>query len=508
MAEAAQAQGTDLTKGIAEADLAEGAMTVGDVNGSAVLVARSGGEVFAIDATCSHYGGPLGEGLLVDGAVRCPWHHACFSLRSGEALRAPAFAPVATWRVERRDGRIFVREKAQPAARKADANPGAPQRFVIVGGGGAGFAAAEMLRREGYGGELIMLSADADPPCDRPNLSKDYLAGNAPEDWIPLRDAAFYADNRIDLRLGTRVSGLDPSARRVTLASGETIDFSKLLLATGAEPVRLTVPGADLPHVLTLRSLADCRAIIARAQRGRRAVIVGASFIGLEAAAALRKREVEVHVVAPDARPMQRSLGEKMGDFIRALHERNGVAFHLGRTAAAIEERRVRLDNGETLDADFVIVGIGVRPRLELAEKAGLALDRGVLVDEYLRSSAPDIYAAGDIARWPDPYSGERLRIEHWVVAERQGQTAARNMLGANERYALAPFFWSQHYDATIDYVGHAADWERIAMDGDPAAYDVALRFEKGGRALAVATIFRGRQSLEVEAAMEAGRSP
>ena len=205
---------------------------------------------------------------------------------------------------------------------------------------------------------------------------------------------------------------------------------------------------------------------------------------------------------------MERALGAAIGDFIRALHERNGVVFHLGRAVAAIDQRHVRLDDGASLDADFVLVGIGVRPRLGLAEAAGLAIDRGVLVDEYLRASAPDIYAAGDIARWPDAYSGERLRIEHWVVAERQGQTAARNMLGAEERYALPPFFWTQHYDAAIDYVGHATDWERIAVDGDPAAYDVALRYEKAGRALAVATIFRGRQSLEAEAAMENGRSP
>lgn len=508
MSDAEQAHGPDLTKGVPETDLADGAMLTGEVDGEAVLLARRGDEVFAIGATCSHYGGPLGEGLMVDGTVRCPWHHACFSLRTGEALRAPALAPVASWRVERSDGRIFVREKAQPEPRAARATSGAPQRIVIVGGGAAGFAAAEMLRREDYGGEVVMLSADADPPYDRPNLSKDYLAGSAPEEWIPLRDAAFYADKNIDLRLGVRATELDPAARRVTLASGETIGFSKLLLATGAEPIRLAVPGADLPHVLTLRSLVDCRAVIARAERGRRAVVVGASFIGLEAAAALRKREVEVHVVAPEARPMERTLGQAMGDFIRTLHERNGVVFHLGRTAAAIDERRVRLDDGASIDADFVVFGVGVRLRLELAEKAGLAIDRGVLVDEHLRTSAPDIYAAGDIARWPDPYSGERLRIEHWVVAERQGQTAARNMLGSGERYALPPFFWSQHYDATIDYVGHAVEWERIAVDGDPAAYDVALRYEKGGRALAFATIFRGRQSLEAEAAMEQGRSP
>ena len=510
MSEEKQAHGLDLIKGVAEADLADGEMLVGDVGGEAVLLARRGEDVFAIGAACTHYSGPLGEGLLVDDTVRCPWHHACVSLRTGEALRAPALAPGSCWRVERRAGRIVVREKAPAADGAAPVKrttQSVPRSIVIVGGGAAGFAAAEMLRRKAYDGEIVMLSADADAPYDRPNLSKDYLAGSAPEEWVPLRGAAFYADNRIDLRLGARVTALEPAPRRVILADGQAIGFSKLLLATGAEPVRLSIPGAELPHVLTLRSLADCRAIIARAERGRPVVVIGASFIGLEAAAALRQRGMEVHVVGPEARPLERTLGPAMGDFIRALHEQHGVAFHLGRTPAAIEDKRVRLDDGATLDADLVIVGIGVRPRLELAEKAGLKIDRGVLVDEYLRTSAADIYAAGDIARWPDPYSGELLRVEHWVVAERQGQTAARNMLGAGERYAAPPFFWTQHYDVSIDYVGHAVGWDRIAVDGDPAAHDVAMHFEKQGRAEAVATIFRGLVSLKAEAAMEQGRS-
>ncbi|HET7593871.1 MAG TPA: FAD-dependent oxidoreductase, partial [Stellaceae bacterium] len=456
--------GPDLKAGIAAGELADGAMLLGHADGEAVLLARRGREIFAIGATCTHYSGPLAEGLMVGDTVRCPWHHACFSLRTGVALAGPAFNPVSCWRVEESGGRILVRDKVAAAERRMPAKPRptekAPQNIVIIGGGAAGYAAADMLRREGFAGAVTMLSADDAPPYDRPNLSKDYLAGTAPEDWIPLRPPEFYSDNRIELVLNAEVTEIDTAARRVTLANGRSHPFDKLLIATGAEPVRLTVPGAELPHVQTLRSLSDSRALIERAKASRRAVVIGASFIGLEVAAALRNRGLEIHVVAPEKRPMERVLGPQMGDHVRSLHEQHGVIFHLGRTAKAVDAERVTLDDGATVEADLVVVGIGVRPRIALAERAGLAVERGVLVNEYLETSVPGIFAAGDIASWPDSYSGERLRIEHWVVAERQGQAAARNMLGRGERYTWPPFFWSQHYDVSIDYVGHATQWD------------------------------------------------
>jgi len=512
MTDAPQPAGPDLRMGIAEQDLADGSMVVGQVGKTPVLIARRGAEVFAIDATCTHYGGPLGEGLMVGETVRCPWHHACFSLRSGEALAAPALSPLRCWRVERENGRLLVRERAPSATHgqtpAAGSSAGPAERVVILGGGAAGFACAEMLRREGFGGGVTVISADESAPYDRPNVSKDYLAGTAPEEWMPLRPPEFYTSHNIDLRLRSDATAIDVAGHRVVLASGEAVAYTKLLIATGAEPVRLEVRGGDLPHVRTLRSLADSRAIIADAKPGSRAVIVGASFIGLEAAAALRQRQLEVHVVAPESRPMERVLGPAMGDFIRSLHESHGVVFHLARTVAAIDAQTVQLSDGTRIEADLVVAGIGVRPRVGLAEKAGLALDRGVLVDEYLETSVRGVFAAGDIARWPDAYSGERLRIEHWVVAERQGQCAARNILGRRERFAAVPFFWSQHYEVRIDYVGHAERWDNIEQHGEPSAQDVALRFRSGGRTLAVATISRGRESLQAELAMQQGRSP
>jgi NADPH-dependent 2,4-dienoyl-CoA reductase/sulfur reductase-like enzyme/nitrite reductase/ring-hydroxylating ferredoxin subunit len=494
--------GPDLTQGVGSADLVDGRL-LGHVGDEEVLLVQSGAELFAIGAHCTHYHGPLAEGIVTDGSVRCPWHHACFDLKSGEAERAPALSPIDCWKVEQRDGRIFVREKREPKPQRLPASKDLPSRIVIVGGGAAGFAAAEMLRRRGFAGSIVMLSNDAAAPVDRPNLSKDYLAGSAPEDWLPLRPDAFYSESGIDLRLNTDIVGIDAKARKVSVADGKTFTYDRLLLATGAEPVRLPIPGADPSRLHTLRTLADCRAIIAAAGNARRALVIGASFIGLEVAASLRTRGIEVVVVAPEARPMERVLGPQLGDFIRALHEEHGVVFRLQDTVAAIDGGRATLKSGGTVDADLVVVGVGVRPRLALAEQAGLAIDRGVAVNQFLETSAPGIYAAGDIARWPDPHSGAAIRVEHWVVAERQGQTVALNMLGQNQPFDAVPFFWSQHYDVPINYVGHAEQWDEIAVDGDIGAKDCLLRYKRQGRVLAVASIFRDVASLQAELDME-----
>jgi NADPH-dependent 2,4-dienoyl-CoA reductase/sulfur reductase-like enzyme len=374
---------------------------------------------------------------------------------------------------------------------------------VIVGGGAAGFAAAEMLRRRKYGGEIVMFSSDDAPPVDRPSLSKDYLAGSAPEEWVPLCPDSFYADNAIDLRLRSAVVGLNVGTREIALADGELVPFDRLLLATGAEPVRPSIPGAKQSDVLVLRSLGDCRAIIERAKESRRALVLGASFIGLEVAASLRSRNIEVHVVAPEQRPMERVLGPEFGEFIRALHEEHGVVFHLRTTASAIDGEQVRLSDGSVIEADLIVAGVGVRPRVALAESAGLRVDRGVVVDAYLETMASGIFAAGDVARWPDSRSGDSIRVEHWVVAERQGQTAALSMLGDREKFSAAPFFWSQHYDIPINYVGHAERWDELRVEGSIAGKDCLARLKRGGRTLAVASIYRDVQSLEAEVGLE-----
>lgn len=496
--------GPDLALGIPLATLEGRKSLSGHVGGEPVLLARVGNDILAVDGACTHYSGPLGDGIVVGDTVRCPWHHACFSLRTGEALQAPAFDPLGCWKVEQRDGKVHVTEKLpRKAAPATEREAGTlPQRIVIIGGGAAGFAAAEMLRRRNYAGSLTMLSADSDAPYDRPNLSKDYLAGSAEEAWIPLRSQKYYAKKGIDLQLQTTATRIDTGARMVFTTNGSSLPFDRLLIATGAEPVRLPIPGADGDHVFVLRSLADSRAIIERAQKAKRAVVIGAGFIGLETAAALRERGIEVHVVAPDARPLEKVLGPDLGDFIRSLHEKHGVIFHLKTSVTRIEPGSVTLENGEEIAADLVIVGVGVRPRIALAKEAGLATDRGILVNECLETSAAGIFAAGDAAQWRDVATGETRHVEHWVVAQRHGQVVAENMLGAPQPFRSVPFFWSAHYDVSIRYVGYARGWDAIEIDGSIEKHDCAVGFKKDGKIIAIATIGRDIQALDCEVAM------
>ena len=495
-------EGPDFEKGCETEKLRDGEMLLGHAFGEPVLVARRGEELFAIGATCTHYGGPLAKGLMVDCTVRCPWHHARFDLRTGEAIAAPALNNVACYSIEERGDRFFVTGKFD---KKVEHKPkSSPTSVVIIGAGAAGGAAAEMLRREGYEGAVTLIGGDESLPYDRPNLSKDYLAGNAPEEWIPLRPPEFYGEHKIDALTNTTVTSIDPKTKQVTLSDGRSLGYGALLLATGADPVHLKIPGAELPHVCYLRTLADSRRIIEKAKNAKRAVVIGSSFIGLEVAWSLRERKLAVAVVGRDSVPLAKVLGTEMGNLVRETHEAHGVKFHLGRTPAAIDDRYVQLDDGTKLDCDVVVVGIGVRPNTRLAEQAGIATDNGVLVNEFLETNVRGIFAAGDIARWPDPRSG-RIRVEHWVVAQRQGQTAARNILGAREPFESSPFFWSNHFDLHIHYVGHGSGGDDASVAGDLKAKQASVIFRSNDKLNAVASVGRDRENLEAEVALERG---
>jgi 3-phenylpropionate/trans-cinnamate dioxygenase ferredoxin reductase subunit len=495
--------GPDLSQGVALNALREGEPLLGQMEGQAAMLVRRGDAVLAVAATCSHYSGPLAEGLVVGDTVRCPWHHACFSLRTGAVLGPPGLSPLACWAVEVSGGKAYARNRLapEPAAKP----PRSPASVFIVGAGAAGEAAASGLREFGYSGPITLLGAEASPPLDRPNLSKDYLAGNAPDDWLPLRPESYWREHDITLLTGQRVIALDTAAHRLTCADGRSLSYGALLLATGAQPVQPALPGADRAHVHTLRTLADVRAILAGIDaRARRAVVVGASFIGLEAAASLRARGVEVHVVAPETQPLARVFGPRLADHVRRVHDAMGTQFHLGRKPAVIHADAVELDDGTRVAADLVVFGIGVRPDVTLAQQAGLQVDNGIVVDAFLATSAPEVYAAGDVANWPDAASGGRLRIEHWAVAQAHGRQAARNMLGYAEPFRNVPFFWSQHGEVAINYVGHAQQWDRVEEDGDPASGSYLCRYFQGTRLLAIASLGRDIDSLRAEATMQA----
>lgn len=495
--------GPDLEVGIPEKEVGSDAPLLGHAHGEPVLLVRRGDEIFALGATCTHYGGPLAEGLVVGETVRCPWHHACFDLRTGAPVRAPALNPIPCFDVLVDDGRIRVgARRGGPVIMR---RPSSLRTIAIVGAGAAGESAAETLRNEGYDGEILLFGADEAPPVDRPNLSKDYLAGNAPEEWIPLRPPAFFGEQKIALTLGARVTSIDVPGKKLTLADGREVSWDALLLATGADPIKIPLPGIDLPHVHTLRTLADSRGIIAAAGKAKRAAVIGASFIGMEVAASLRARGLEVAVIAPEKEPFSKTLGPELGAFLRGVHEGRGVRFHLGQTAASIDREGVRTMTNERIGADLVVVGVGVKPSFQVAEAAGLEVDRGVLVDDRLRTSAPGVFAAGDVARFPYAPTGERVRIEHWAVAQRMGRVAALNILGGDLPFTSPPFFWTTQYDVTVSYVGHAEGWDRIDVAGSLEARDATLAYRRGGQTLAVATIGRDKTSLEAEVALEAG---
>ncbi|MGA7439085.1 MAG: FAD-dependent oxidoreductase [Luteibacter sp.] len=487
--------GPDFSQGVPPASVPADGVLAGHVGDEVVIIARSAQGFAAITGTCSHYGGALGEGLRVDDTVRCPLHHACFDLATGRALRAPALAPVDRWRVDERDGKVFITEKL-PAYEPAEPTYTPDRKIVIIGGGAAGFAAAQRLRDLGFDGSITMISNDVNRPYDRPNVSKDYLAGTAQPEWMPLKDDAFYRENGIELRLDVTVDHVNAEHRTVTLDSGDRLDYDTLLLCTGAEPIRPEVPGFDDPNVFTVRTMEDAQSIIATLEGRGPVAVLGSSFIGMEVAASLRERKVEVHVIGPDAVPLKRVLGDELGAMIRQLHEAHGVTFHLGKKATGYVNGEVTLDDGSTVKASKVILGLGVRPRISLAEAAGLKMDGGVLVNATMRTSNENIYAAGDIARFPG-LDDSRQRVEHWVVAERHGQVAAAAMLGFDEIYNEAPFFWSMHYDTSIRYVGHAMAWDEIEVLGSIADKDAEVRYKKNGRELAVATLNRDKASLE-----------
>ncbi len=491
-------------------ELKDGEMKQVAADGTSILLARVDGKYHAVGAICPHYGGPLAEGALCGNRVICPWHHASFDVTTGDLLEPPAFDALPCYEVRIEGESVIVAlpdeaidRRTPPMARRDVQQDN--RTFVILGGGAAGYMAAQTLREERFQGRILMITREDRPPYDRPNLSKDYLQGHAEPEWIPLRPDEFFTDHDIEVMRGKEVARVDAQAKTITFKGGEQLAYDALLVATGGEPRTLPIAGSELKNVLLLRSFADSDAIIAAAEASKRAVVIGASFIGMEAAASLKTRGLEVTVVAPEKTPFEKTLGGEIGAVFQKIHQDNGVQFRLGAKVARItghdKVAAVELESGEKLDADLVVVGVGVRPATGFLAGVSLHKDGGVMVDEHLRA-ADGLYAAGDIAWCPSALTGERQRIEHWRTAQQQGRIAARNMLGRNIAYSSVPFFWTRQFDSGLVYVGHATGWDEIIFQGDVSAQNFLAFYVKDGRVLAVAGMNHDREVAAIEGLM------
>jgi apoptosis-inducing factor 3 len=496
-------------------EFADGEMKQVSANGAEVLLACVGGNFHAVGAHCTHYGAPLVEGVLSGERIVCPWHHACFNVTTGDLQEPPAFDALPHYEVKIENDQVIVRvpddvqDRRTPQMVQRDTKD--ERLFVIAGGGAAGYTAAQTLREDGFTGRLVLITRENHLPYDRPNLSKDYLQGNAEPEWIPLRSDDFFAEHNIEVIQRREIARVDAAQKAIIFADGEILRCDALLVATGGEPRKLPFQSDAQLNVFLLRSYDDSDRIIAAAEKGRRAVVIGASFIGMEVASSLTARGCEVTVVAPDAVPFEKILGLEIGKLFQNIHAENGVKFRLAASVvdfAGIQKvTAVVLENGERLKADLVVVGVGVKPATGFLEGVTLHTDGGVIVDEHLRA-ADGVYAAGDIAYFPHPLTRDRQRIEHWRTAMQQGRIAARNMLGKKVAYDSVPFFWTRQFDAGLLYVGHASSWDKIIYQGDVPARDFLAFYIKDGRVLAVAGMNRDREMAAAEELMRLGRMP
>ena len=469
-----------------------------EVGEKKMVLVRHGDEVRAYQAECPHAGAPLADGAVCNGYLICPWHKAAFAISDGHLCEPPALDALTRYPVQIIEDQIHVDDQALVSPPETHAED--DRCFVVIGAGAAGTAAACALREKGFNGRLLIVDREAEPGYDRTALSKFVLAGDMPTDDIPpLREDAFYDEQRIE-RLQGEVMKLDVVNKRLTLADGRRVDYDAALITTGGEPRSLPVIGADLTNVLTLRSRDDGKKILAAATPGKHALVVGDSFIGLEAASALRKHGVEVTVIARHEVPFADILGERVGKALRALHEKNGVLFRTHVEVSRFEgeqdddpERLTTavLNNGERLPVDVALIGIGVTPCTQFIDGLLLEEDGSLAVDSGMKAGK-DVWAAGDIATFP--LDGQPQRIEHWRLAQQHARIAASNMLGVNQQYADVPYFWTFHFGNRLDYLGHAGHWDDIVYLGEPEAFEFLALICKQGVVAAVVGCQRERE--------------
>lgn len=489
-------------------ELREGVPVVREVFGTEVLLIRAGGSIRAYGHRCTHLGAPLSEGVCANGVLVCPWHNARFDLETGAMLSPPALDDLPRYRVREDDGSILLgMPELRPAVKPWEKDD---KTFVLLGAGAAGEAAAETLRREGFGGTIVMISSETDLPYDRTMLSKGFMTGDKADEDLPLRSAEFYDRLGITLMPGRTVTKVLPTEHTVRFEDGKPLKYSKLLIASGGEPVVPQVPGVTLPGVLTLRSSDDARRLRERLGRASSVVLIGAGFIGLELASACTVLGCAVTVVAADRTPLERVLGPAIGGRIRTLHEEHGVRFVLGRGVTAFSGTDrvdgVELESGERIPAELVVIGIGVRPRIGFLSGTKLVKDGSVPVDREFHTLEKDIYAAGDIALAPDPRTGVPVRIEHWAVAERQGRQAARSMLGITDTVPEVPFFWTNQHGVSLRYIGHGAGYDSVLFRGEVEHGPFLAGYYRGGTLRAAATIGMERQLMALGELLRLGK--
>lgn len=499
-------------------DLQNGQMQQIEVGDSQILLSKIDDKIYATGAFCTHYGAPLAKGVLCGERIVCPWHNACFNAVSGQQQEPPGLdsLPTFTTRVEGEEILVSLPEEIpkRRTEEMARYSPEEERSFVILGAGAAGTAAVEVLRQKGFQGKIVLVSAEEKLPYDRTKLSKNYLQGQADEDSLPLRSCEFYDEHDIELRFGKAVTKVDSSQKSVTLEDGSTIKYDSLLLATGGTAKKLDAPGSDLANIFTIRQPEDANSILDAVKNAKKALIVGSSFIGMEAAASLNKQGLSVTVISPDDVPFKKILGDRLGKMFQKVHEQNGVTFKFGTKATEFtgngKVESAVLENGEKIATDLVILGIGVQPNtsyldgIELNEK-----DHSIPVDEYLQTETDGLYAAGDIAQFPYAPMGEATRIEHWRLAAQHGRLAAANMLsGKTEVSQIVPYFWSGQYDLKLRYVGHAEKWDEVYIDGDLDKTEFLAHYIKDNKVMAVAGINRDKEIAAISELMRLQKMP
>lgn len=482
-----------------------------------VLLTNVGGEVFAVESKCSHFGLPLENAALHGHSLRCPFHHACFDVRNGKQLEAPGMDGIATFAVEVREGEIYLAAEPDPAfapalseASRARAEEGQSHYpYVIVGGGIAAANAVYGIREYDREKPIALLTREDLPPYDRTHVSKALMGGGKEEAKdLVLHTEEFYQKMGVTLLEKTTVERINLEHKTIATDS-ISLTYDKVLLATGGTP--RTLPGAEGHNVYTVRNAHDGHALREMVEEGTKVIIVGGSFIGLETAMSLGKKGADITIVAPEELPLARVFGTEVGAYVKQLHEDAGVKFRLGRTTSKFYDEKglvntVELDNGEQLPADIVVIGIGVKPATSFVEGLALDKDGGIEVDNHLAVNAEGVWAAGDIARYPDREGS--LRIEHWKVAAQQGRVAGRNMAGAEEPYTMLPFFWSNQQGVNFRYAGHGKDWDNIIFDGTPGEGPFLAFYLQGDHVQAILGVKRDAETAVIASLLAEGELP